>query len=258
MSEEKSKEVNSDIPKEFTAEYYDEHYFRTPCGKHFRTADGSPCGWSYNNETGEFLGAKDIVKAWSTIFKPKNMLSIGEGRGTFLAYARDLGIEAFGFDYSKYAVSDEGRYPRCKAEWLIRHDATEPWPYLDRSFDLVVGLDILEHIYEIDLPKVVDEMFHVANKYIFLQIATAGTGGLQGESKGGYTLVKGEPIPIGLEGCAVAGHVNVRDQEFWYNVFDREDWMVRRDLREWFVGLVDPNIIRNWLLNTIIVLERVE
>jgi len=115
----------SDIPREFTAEYYDEEYFAgTRGGKRFRRPNGSIAKWSYFNPEGEWLGCKPIVEAWKTIFNPKKALDVGCGRGTFVAYMRDVGIEAYGFDFSKWAIG-EGRYKRCKPEWLKLWDATK-------------------------------------------------------------------------------------------------------------------------------------
>jgi hypothetical protein len=246
----------SDIPKTFDEKWYDKNYFKTVDGKKFKRANGSIAAWSYSNPTGEFTGAKQIAQAWKKIFQPKNMLDVGAGRGTVVAYARDAGIEAVGFDFSEWACSNEGRYPRCKAEWLKCHNATKPWPYESRSFDLVVALDFFEHIYATDLDFVINEMFRVANKWIFLQIATAAHDML-GEQKSGYIFKKGQTVPLALEGCAVAGHVTVQPPDFWLSKFDSADWLVRRDMVNWFVSLVDNNIIRNWLLNTILVLERI-
>lgn len=248
----------SNIPDEFTGEYYDSMYFSDPEGKAYFRSDGSIEHWGYKNKEGEFFGAKDVAKAWKTMFNPKNALDVGAGRGTFIAYMRDFGIKASGFDYSKYAVSDKGRYPRCKKEWLIEHDATKPWSYPDKSFDLVTGLDIMEHLYLPDIDFVINEMFRVAKKHIFLQIAVSGSGGLQGENKSGYVLKKGEPVPAGLQGCAVAGHVTLCNEIFWIDRLEREDWIIRRDLKEWFCSLVKPEIVRNWLLNSIIVLSHEE
>ena len=248
----------SDLSREFGKEYYDQDYFKTPEGKRYRAADGTVHGWSYANPDGEFLGAGPIARAWKEVFEPRNLLDVGAGRGTFVAYARDAGIEAEGFDFSEWATSDEGRYNRCKAEWLKLHDATEPWPYEDRSFDLVVALDFLEHIYEEDLGFVLGELYRVASKYVFLQIAVSGSGGLQGRDEAGYKFKRGEEIPVGLEGCAVAGHVTVQPKAFWHDRLDREDWMPRRDMVNWFYGLVDPAIVKNWAANAVIVLERAE
>jgi hypothetical protein len=251
----------SDVPDKFDAEYYDKDYFVTPEGKHFCGSDGSVHGWSYNNETGEFHGAGPITKAWKTLFEPETLLDVGAGRGTFIAYARDIGIEAYGFDYSKWAVSEEGRYPRCKEEWLWLHDALDPWLYPNGFADLTVALDFYEHIYFSDLYKVIPEMYRVTNNYLFLQIATAGDTVEGGEGEG-YILKKGEPVPPELEGCAVAGHVTVMPEKWWVELFDVYDeegaWMRRPDLERGFVALVDDNIIRNWLLNTILVYERID
>jgi SAM-dependent methyltransferase len=201
------------------------------------------------------LGAKEIAEAWKTMFNPKNLLDVGCGRGTFLTYARDVGIEAEGFDFSVWSIKN--RYNRCKPEWLRVHDANKPWPYADKSFELVVALDFWEHIYQEDLQFVMDEMFRVAGKWVFLQIAVAGSGGLQGRSDKGYAFAKGQKVPVELEGCAVAGHVTVQPENFWYDKFERDDWLVRRDMVNWFVALVNPAIIKNWVLNLIVVLERI-
>lgn len=253
----------SSVPREFKPDYYDGDYFVTPKGKKYQKPDGSIEGWSYANPQGEFFGAAAIAKAWKEVFKPQRLLDVGCGRGTFVAYARDQGIEAFGFDYSPWAI--ENRYPRCNPNWINVWDATKiPWegepkgergtsPYLSEVFDLVVALDFFEHIYQQEnLGPVIDEMFRVSKKWIFLQIAT-----VDGKKEKEYMLKKGDPVPIELEGYAVAGHVNVQTQQYWYDQFDREGWLPRRDMVMWFCSLVDPRIIANWIKNTIMVLEKI-
>ena len=247
--EKQSREPIPELPREFTSGWYGKDYFAVSGGKRFHRPDGSQSAWSYANPSGEWEGAKAVAEAWKTIFKPKNMLDVAAGRGTFIAYARDAGIEAEGFDYSEWAVSDEGRYPRCKKEWLRLHDATKPWPYQDKSFDLVTCLDTLEHIYESDLKAVLDELFRVAGKYVFLLIAVPG-------KKREFILKKGEAIPLELEELAVAGHVTYMPEQWWYDRLDREDWLPRRDLVQWFTGILqEPS--PNWLANSIIILSRV-
>lgn len=241
--------------KEFTQEYYDASYFADPVGKSFRRPNGTIEHWGYRNPQSEFLGAKDIVEAWKTMFNPKNLLDVGAGRGTFVAYARDVGIEAEGFDYSDYAVNNP--YPRCKKEWLRLHDATKLWPYRNGSFDLVIALDLMEHLYVEDINAVAKEMFRVAGKWIFLQIATVGGTSGSGIHETGYILKKGESIPIEREGNAVAGHVTVVDRQTWENWLNNDEWMLRRDMVQWFESLVPSEIIKNWLLNTILVWEHI-
>lgn len=235
--------------KEFTQDYYDKAYFADPEGKSFDRGAGKIEHWGYLNPEGEFLGAKDIAEAWKTIFNPKNLLDVGCGRGTFLTYARDVGIEAEGFDYSEWAINNP--YPRCRKEWLKVHDATKPWSYKNKEFDLTVALDVFEHIYTDDLPLVIQEMFRVSKKWIFLQIAT-----VDGVKEKGYILKKGEPIPW-QDGRTWAGHCTITPPDFWIEKFEHDEWMLRRDLVNWFCSLVDKSIIRNWLLNSIIVLSRI-
>jgi hypothetical protein len=238
------------LPKdEFKSTYYDYGYFADEKGKEFQRG-GKTEYWGYKNPTGDFEGAKPIVQAWKTMFNPKNMLDVGAGRGQFVSMSRNVGIEAEGFDFSEFAVR-EGRYAKCKPEWLKSHDATKPWPYLNRSFDLVTALDLLEHIYLDDLSFVISELYRVSNNWIFLQIAT-----VDGVKEKGYILKKGEPIPW-QDGRTWAGHCTVMTEEFWYEKFEHDEWMPRRDMVNWFCSLVDKNIIRNWLLNSIIVLERI-
>jgi SAM-dependent methyltransferase len=191
------------------------------------------------------------------MFNPETMLDAGCGRGQFVLAARNEGIEAYGFDFSKYGVG-EGRVKGCKSEWLKLHDATQPWPFESRSFDLVIALDFYEHLYLDALPFVIDEMYRVAKKWVFLQIAIVGGGSGYTRHEKGYILKRGQPIPLELEEYAVAGHVTIVDEAQWYEWLDRENWLPRRDMVQWFCLLVDPDIIKNWLQNAIIVMARVQ
>jgi len=238
--------------KEFTEDWYDKFYFSDPKGKKFIRPNGSIEYWGYRNPTGEVGGGDLIIEAWKTVFEPKTLLDVGAGKGQFVAYAREAGIEASGFDWSKYATGDKGRFPRCKAEWLKCHNATKPWPYPDNSFDLVIALDLWEHIYISDLDFAISEMFRVAKKWCFLEIAT-----VDGIKEQGYVLKKGEKIPLVEDGRTWAGHVVVDTEGFWIDRFDHEDCMLRRDMTNYFYGLLSPGYVRNWMLNTVLVLEKI-
>jgi len=246
----------SDIPREFNASYYDEEYFAgSRGGKSFRRANGKIEHWSYFNPAGWWEGCVPIAKAWKTIFNPKNMLDCGAGRGPFVLAARNEGIEAYGFDFSEWAVN-EGRVEGCRADWLKLHDATKPWPWPDNSFDLCTALDFFEHIYIEDLDFVIAELYRVTRKWAFLQIAIVGGGSGYKIHEKGYILKKGEPIPHELEGNLVAGHVLVQPSDWWYDKLGQWDWFPRRDLVNWFISLVPKEVLHNWLLNAIIVLEK--
>jgi SAM-dependent methyltransferase len=244
---------------DFDSSYYNIDYFVTLNGKKFRK-DGTECGWGYSNIEGEWLGCQPIVKVWKEIFNPINSLDVGCGRGTFVTYERDIGIDAVGFDFSGWAVQNP--YKRCKKEWLRNFDATLEWPYLDKSFDLVTALDIFEHIYSEDIDKVVKELFRVSGKWVFLQIATIGGGSGSGIHDVGYILKRGEKIPVDLEKNAVAGHVTICDKPFWIEKLgkkmdDNNKFIFRDDLVQEFIKKTPADVVSNWVKNTLIILERV-
>lgn len=268
----------SDVPNTFTGEYYDEKYFAGE--KTYRKADGTLGKWGYKNPEGEWTGAADVVYAWQVMFNPQKMLDLGCGRGTFIAYARDIGIEAVGFDFSPYAISHH--YIRCKPEWLSLNDARNKSNYPNRHFDLVVALDFFEHIYEEDLACVEEEMFRVAKKWVFILIATT-RGGNNGQTEKyikanpmrilslekqlldqgmrfrpdirgtEYTLKKDVPHYEGRNEPA-EGHVTFQPEEYWLNRFAKYG-TYRPDLVDYFCTLADNRVIENWILNSIIVME---
>lgn len=202
------------------------------------------------------------------------------GRGTFIAYARDIGIEAVGFDFSRYAINNP--YTKCKPEWLSLHDARNKWNYPDHCFDLVVALDFFEHLYEEDLACVEKEMFRVAKKWVFILIATT-RGGNNGQTEKyikanpmrilslekqlldqgmrfrpgirgtDYTLKKDVPHYEGRNEPA-EGHVTFQPEEYWLNRFAKYG-TYRPDLVDYFCTLADNRVIENWILNSILVME---
>jgi len=253
MKERKNR--GSDVPNTFSASYYDYLYFADEVGKSFRRPNGSIEHWGYRNPQGEFLGAKDIAEAWREIFQPKRVLDIGGGRGTFITYLRDLGVEAYCMDFSRWAVQNP--YVRCRRGWMQLADA-RLIPFKDNSFDTVLCLDTMEHIYEEDVDQVINEIYRVSSRYVFFQIAVVGGGSGYATHEEGYILKRGEPIPLELEGCAVAGHVTVQPSSFWEERLDREEWVIRRDMVHWFYSLVPEEVTVNWRQNLVVVMENIE
>ena len=234
----------------FDSNYYDRKYFADKDGKKFHRPGGITDRWGYRNPEGEWTGCKPIVEAWKSIFNPRDMLDVGCGRGTFVTYSRDVGIKAEGFDFSEWVANNP--YRRCKKEWIRVHDAVKPWPYPDKNFDLVTILDLMEHIYVDNIDFVINETYRVAKKWIFFQIATVK----QGSHEKGYIIKKGDSIPIDLEVYAVAGHVLVQTEKFWIDKLKRDGWKIRKDLVDQFCKIVPDDVIRNWTLNTLIIMER--
>jgi SAM-dependent methyltransferase len=259
----------TDIKNKFDSSYYDKKYFADPKGKQFLKPDGSIAYWGYQNSTGEWLGCQPITKVWKDIFKLGKcdtdsglckVLDVGCGRGQFVTYLRDIRVEAWGFDYSSWAIQNP--YSRCQKGWTVQHDATKIWTYGDKAFDLVIALDLFEHIYSDNISDVISEMYRVSKKWIFLQIAgiNGGSGAMIHDNC--YLLRRGEEIPVKLQGMAVAGHVTVQTKIFWKEKLENSmnndnKFIFRGDMVQEFIKKVPADVIENWTKNIIIILERV-
>jgi glycosyltransferase involved in cell wall biosynthesis len=230
----------------FGPEYYSEEYFiGQKGGLSYITPNGKIAQWSYYNPDGEWLGAKPIMEAIKKILNPRNMLDVGCGRGTFCAYARDVGIDAIGIDFSPWAI--EHPYPRARG--LIQLGDVRNIEFPDQSFDLVFCTDIIEHIYEEDLDKTISEVQRVAKKWIFYNI-----GSTMNENGEHFVLRKGEVPPVKWQATAVAGHVNVRPCDYWKRKLVNDEWVLRDDLVEKFRELVPKEALANW--NCIIIVSK--
>jgi len=234
----------------FTEDYYDKDYFVTTGGKKIKLADGTVKEWSYANPSGDWHGAGMVSKAWNKVFNPKKMLDVGAGRGVFIAYARKEGIEAEGFDFSHFAAG-EGRFYKCKKEWMIQHDATQRWPYSNGKFDFTVCLDLMEHIYEEDIDFLINELFRVSSKYIFLQIAVP--------ENFEYSFKKDESIPEEYKVYTLTGHVLMKKREWWFKKLERTGWRVNQTKVDEFFNAVVPPLTEDcaWKRNLVTVIEKV-
>jgi len=234
---------NDIVGEIFDPEWYDEEYFvGSKGGKPYVSENGSIKRWSYYNPMGEWLGAEPIMKVMKKLLNPRNMLDAGCGRGTFCAYAKDVGIEAYGIDFSPWAVDNP--YPRAKG--LIELGDVRNMRFPDASYDLVFASDIMEHIYEEDLDKVISEFQRVARKWIFYNISVT--------EEGNRLVLERGKLPTYFS-AAVPGHVTVMPPSFWLQRLSNENWRLRDDLVKKFRRLVPQKIIQNWRL--IIITEKI-
>lgn len=248
MTAEKLLKLIGETVKGFRQEYYDEEYFAgRQGGKSYAGAEGDEKKWSYFNPDGEWLGAEYVIKGIKTILNPGNMLSVGEGRGTFLAYAQDQGIISTGIDFSKWAV--EHPYPRAKG--LLEVGDVRDLKFDDKSFELVFCSDIMEHVYLDDLPKAISEIQRVAKKWIFYNIGAS----MADDTNGDLIVEKNRLPPKERLVTTVAGHVTVKSCEWWKEKLACDGWVFRDDLVAEFRKIVPTLVLSNW--KCIILMEKV-
>lgn len=98
-------------------------------------------------------------------FHPQTVLDAGCALGFLVAALRDRGVEAYGVDISEYAISKvrEDVRPFCKVGSL-----SETLPEgLPKTFDLVVSIEVLEHIYAKEGEKAVRNLCSVSDTVLF-------------------------------------------------------------------------------------------
>jgi len=235
--------------KQFDRKYYDEDYFVTPKGKKFQQSNGTTDGWSYSNPSGEWTGCIPIMYTIKSLFNPKLMVSVGEGRGTFVQYARWSGIKAYGFDFSKWTL----KHPYEEANKYMFMASAKNIPLKDSCSDFTFVSDLMEHIYIEDVEDVISEINRITSRYIFYNIG--GTGITPDNA---FCLKKNETIPKHLEGIAVAGHVTCQPIRWWQRMLNNENFVFRGDLVKQFRNLVNQvsaNVLQNW--ECILILERI-
>lgn len=104
--------------------------------------------------------AKRIVED----LNPKTVLDAGCAMGHLVTALRDLGVKAYGIDISDYAISQvrEDIRPYCVAASLA-----DPLPKgFPQKFDLVVSIEVLEHLYEEDCEKAISNLASAGDKFL--------------------------------------------------------------------------------------------
>jgi len=149
-----------------------------------------------------------LAKTLVNKFSPVSALDIGCAKG-YLVYAlRELGVDAYGVDVSKYAIFES---PHKVKGCLLNLDVDfEDLPFNHDVFDLVTALEVVEHLRETD--HLISEMKRVLKK-------------------GGISLISTPPsklrdLLVGMmigDGYGILGHnpthVNLHSRSFWIRKF---------------------------------------
>ena len=120
----------------------------------------------------------------------KTVLDVGCAMGHLVAGLRDLGIEAYGIDVSKYAISQarEDIKQYCFKQTVLE-SLPEEFP---QKFDLVITIEVFEHISEVDSKAAVEQLCKWSDTVIFCS------------------------TPDDFEDLT---HLNVRQREYWVSLF---------------------------------------
>lgn len=128
---------------------YGADYYRKSCGRPYKRDEH----WL------GFFGkvADNIVEE----IRPSSVLDAGCAMGFLVEALRDRGVEAWGVDISKYAISKVRPDIR---EYCRVGSVTDP---LDRDYDLIVCIEVLEHLPAADGERALDNFCAHAGEVLF-------------------------------------------------------------------------------------------
>lgn len=135
-------------------EVYNEQYYHSGCG---------PIPYEEPEHWVAFFGA--VADRIVADFAPKTVLDAGCAMGYLVAALRDRGVEAYGIDISKYAISKVRE--DVKSFCVIGSLTEELPPELPKYFDLVTNIEVLEHMYPEDGAKAIKSICAVADTVLF-------------------------------------------------------------------------------------------
>ncbi len=125
--------------------YYYEHY------------DGNP----YGRSPAWMARMGEIAEAVQVTLKPDTVLDAGCAMGVLVESLRGRGIDAEGVDISEFAIA---QVPDEFAPYCRQASLAEP---IDKQYDLIISIEVLEHIPEIELQKAIDNLCNSTDRILF-------------------------------------------------------------------------------------------
>ena len=124
----------------------------------------SGCGEDYNKKDFWRPFYQNIANKIIELFNPKTGLDIGCAYGYIVEALREKGVDAYGIDVSSYAISqaNEKIKPYLKAMSAL-DDLPDNFP---KKYDLVISIEMIEHLYEEDGLKAIDKMVNYSDKIL--------------------------------------------------------------------------------------------
>ena len=81
-------------------------------------------------------------------FHPKTVLDVGCAYGELVKGLNDMGVEAYGIDGSEYAINNSD--PSIKSKLFKINLNSDPFPFDEKTFDVIGSFYSVEHIHDID------------------------------------------------------------------------------------------------------------
>ncbi len=189
----------ADNKKEYSIIYNDKNFYE------YNLSDNV----SYDNKKIWMNNFESIASKIINLFNPETVLDIGCAYGYLVEALRSKGVKAYGIDVSEYAVNqaDENVKPFLKSMSAL-DNLPDNFP---KHYDLVVSIEMIEHLYEDDGLKLIEIIASYTDKVLLSSTDSDFDN---------------------------PTHFNVRPKEYWVEQFAKHNFL--RNL-EHNVTFISPN-----------------
>lgn len=198
----------------YDKDFYDEDYYENGL------ETNKSCYVDYKWMPEMTLELADGIQKHLKLEKQTTVLDYGCAKGYLVKAMRILGIDAYGCDISKYAISnvdsDVKKFCFCIEE-------NQKSIFLNNSYDWLITKDVLEHMTEVAIDHLLSEAYKYAGK-MFHVIPL-------GNLDNNFVIPEYHYDP---------SHIQIQTKEWWTNKFKQHGWSVTRF--DYFV----PYIKENW------------
>jgi 2-polyprenyl-3-methyl-5-hydroxy-6-metoxy-1,4-benzoquinol methylase len=140
--------------EQVTSEHYDDDYF---------AADWREGGNRYDLDTRRRVEDRNpaLIKE---VFEPRRVLDVGCGPGFLMLFLAELGVDVEGVDFSP---SSRELAPSAVREQILIGDVSEPH-VPERSVDLVVCREVLEHLTVLQVRRTVEQLCRASSRFVYV------------------------------------------------------------------------------------------
>ncbi|MCM8786794.1 MAG: class I SAM-dependent methyltransferase [Candidatus Omnitrophica bacterium] len=161
----------------------------------------------------------EIIVNTFMYLRPKRVLDVGCAKGFLVYLFNNHGIDCYGIDISEYAI--ENSPENIKNKLSVVDIVNDKLPFCDNYFDLIVGLEVIEHLDSFD--NLLKECYRVlkTNGYLFFTTPTPGS----------------------WDAVNDVTHINVHPKSFWLDLVKKYHFI---ELRKQEYKIFIKNFIRNY------------
>jgi len=189
------KKFTGSMPESF----YSKDYFLNAKGSMYGRKIGDRYQFYPYTEEYQLPGDREFAKSVKVNLNTTSVMVLGCARGYMVRAFREINVDAVGVDISKWVI--ENCDPTV-VDYVYNGDVCDLSLWDDKSFDLVLAIDVLEHIRVPDLYTAIDECTRVG-KLVFL----------------GCPIAKNDDNPDQSDPNEEGSHVSIYSLKWWVNQF---------------------------------------